>query len=195
MRKLIVSTMVGLDGCFDGPNRDLARLPMDDFFSVHNAERMRAADVLLFSGPLTYQDFWGFWPTRLDSADAVLRMIAERCEEVAKVVVSDRMPQDPEGPWAASTTVVRRADAADRLAALKREGGGDIVMFGGRALANSLFAAGLVDELHVMVAPVMVPDGIRAFDEDVLPALRLLDVRRHEGSENTLIRYERVPVG
>ncbi|MEV0650973.1 dihydrofolate reductase family protein [Phytomonospora sp. NPDC050363] len=193
MRKLIVSTMVGLDGCFDGPNRDLGRLPMDDFFSVHNAERMRAADVLLFSGRLTYQDFLGFWPARLDSDETVLRVIAERCEVVAKVVVSDRIAENPEGRWAASTTVVRRVDAADRLTAVKREGGGDIVMFGGRALANSLFAAGLVDELHVMVAPVMVPDGIRAFDEDVLPALRLVDVRRFDGSQNTLITYERVP--
>lgn len=191
MRKLIVSTMVGLDGCFDGPDRDLSRLPMDDFFNVHNAERMRAADVLLFSGEPTYRDFSGFWPGQSDSTHPTLRQIAERCEKVAKVVVSDRIPPTPEGPWAASTTVVRRADATDRLTALKSEGSGDIVMFGGRALANTLFTAGLVDELHVMIAPVMIPNGVRAFDDDVLPPLRLLDVRTHEGSENVLIRYGR----
>ncbi|MFC7621451.1 dihydrofolate reductase family protein [Microlunatus sp. GCM10028923] len=191
MRNIVVSTMVGLDGCFDGPNRDLSRLPMDDFFSAHNAERMQAAEVLLFSGRRTYQDFNGYWPTQLTSDDAALRLIARRCEELPKVVVSDQWQAPPTGAWAPTTTVVRRAEAADQLTRLKREGDGDIVMFGGRALTNALFAAGLVDELHVMIAPVMVPHGIRAFDEDVLPSLRLVDVRRYEGSENTLITYRR----
>jgi dihydrofolate reductase len=183
--------MVGLDGCFDGPDRDLSRLPMDDFFSAHNAERMQAADVLLFSGLPTYQDFSGFWPTQLDSADANRRLIARRCEEVSKIIVSDRVSGPPSGVWAATTTVVRRADAAAQLTRLKEGGDGDIVMFGGRALANSLFAAGLVDRLHVMIAPAMVPGGTRAFDQDVLPSLRLIDVRRYDGSDNTLITYER----
>lgn len=191
MRKLVVSTMVGLDGCFDGPNRDLSLLPMDDFFSAHNAERLQAADVMLFSGRLTYQDFSGYWPTELDSADPTLRLIARRCAEIPKVVVSDQGSEDPAGGWAATTTVVRRDAARDHLGKLKLEGGGDIVMFGGRALANSLFAAGLVDELHVMIAPVVVPHGVRAFDEAVLPSLRLVDVRRYPGSENTLITYRR----
>jgi dihydrofolate reductase len=191
MRKLVVSTMVGIDGCFDGPNRDLSLLPMDDFFSVHNAERMQAADVLLLGGPLSYRDFSGHWPTQLDSTDPTQRLIAQRCEEVRKVVVSDQLPERPAGVWAATTTVLRRSDALDRLAELKREDGGDIVLFGGRTLANSLFAAGLVDELHVMVAPVMVPSGTRAFDEAVLPSLRLIDARRHDGSQNILITYER----
>jgi len=191
MRKIVVSTMVGLDGCFDGPNRDLSRLPMDDFFSAHNAERMQAAEVLLFSGRLTYQDFSGYWPTELDSADATLRLIAQRCEEIPKVVVSDQLSEHPAGRWATTTTVVRRDDAQDHLTKLKLEGGGDIVMFGGRALANALFAAGLVDELYVMIAPVMVPNGTRAFDQDVIPSLRLVDVHRYDGSQNTLISYER----
>lgn len=192
MRKLVVSTMVGLDGCFDGPNRDLSRLPTDDFFSAHNAERMQAAEVLLFSGRLTYRDFSGYWPTELDSGDANLRLIAQRCEQIEKVVVSDQWSDPPAGVWATTTTVVRRDDARDHLTKLKHDGGGEIVMFGGRALANSLFAAGLVDELHVMIAPVMIPDGTRAFDEDVLPSLRLIGVRRHDGSDNTLISYERI---
>lgn len=191
MRKLVVSTLVGLDGCFDGPNRDLSLLPMDDFFNVHNAERMRAADVLLLSGPLSYRDFSGYWPTQLDGADPTQRLIAQRCEEVRKVVVSDQLPEHPVGVWAATTTVLRRGEARDKLAKLKLENGGDIVLFGGRTLANSLFGAGLVDELHVMVAPVVVPHGVRAFDEAVLPSLRLVDVRRYGGSQNTLITYER----
>lgn len=191
MRKLVVSTLVGLDGCFDGPGRDLSGLPMDEFFNVHNAERMRAADVLLLGGPLSFQDFSGFWPTQLDSDDATLRLIAERCEEVRKVVVSDQLPDRLTGVWAATTTVVRRSDAIDHLSKAKHEDGGDIVIFGGRKLANSLFAAGLVDELHVMVAPVVVPHGVRAFDESVLPRMRLVDVRRYVGSENALLTYER----
>ncbi len=150
--------------------------------------------MLLLGGPLSYRDFSGYWPAQLDGADPTQRLIAQRCEEVQKVVVSDQLPEHPSGVWAATTTVVRRGNALEHLTGLKLDGDGDIVLFGGRMLANSLFTAGLVDGLHVMVAPVVVPNGTRAFDEALLPSLRLIDVRRYDGSENTLISYERTPV-
>jgi dihydrofolate reductase len=154
---------------------------------------MRSADVMLLGGPRSYGDFVGYWPQQLDSDDADLRTIARRCAEVAKIVVSDRLREDPDGTWAATTTFVRRADAPDHLAKLKQESGGDLVLFGGRTLANDLFAHDLVDELHVMIGPVVNPRGVRAFDEAAIPPMRLVDVRRHEGSDNALLTYERAP--
>ncbi|GAB3758918.1 dihydrofolate reductase [Microlunatus parietis] len=149
---------------------------------------------MLLGGPLSYRDFSGYWPTQLDGTDPTQRLIARRCEEVRNIVVSDQLPEHSTGVWAATTTVLRRTEAIEKLSKLKEENGGDIVLFGGRTLANSLFAAELVDELHVMVAPVVVPHGVRAFDEAVLPSLRLVDVRRHDGSENVLISYRRSSV-
>ena len=61
-------------------------------------------------------------------------------------------------------------------------------MFGSRTLWNDLLAAGLVDQLHLMVGAAMLGCGTPAFTGSV-PRLRLLDSRRREGSDNVLLRY------
>jgi dihydrofolate reductase len=61
-------------------------------------------------------------------------------------------------------------------------------MFGSRTLWNDLLAAGLVDELHLMVGHVVLGGGTPAFG-DLTPSLRLLGTRTWEGSSNVLVRY------
>ena len=95
------------------------------------------------------------------------------------------MPADD--PWRAVTSVVPRADAAARVAAEKQRGSGDVLVSGSRTTWNALLAQGLVDEIHLMVGPRALAGGTATFDA---PAdLRLLDVRRPQGSDNVLVRY------
>ena len=61
MSKIVVVNMLSLDGYTEGPAGDVMAMPMDLAFDSHNAERLRAADSILF-GATTYRGMVGFWP-------------------------------------------------------------------------------------------------------------------------------------
>jgi dihydrofolate reductase len=189
MRNVIVSNIVSLDGCSEGTGNDVMALPMDASFDAWCAERLRAAGTLLL-GRRTYELFCSFWPGVADNPKATVhqREIARRNDTTEKIVVSDGLTLDEAAPWASTTRVVRRAEAHRRIAELKRGEGGDILIFGSRTLWNDLLGAGLVDELHLMIGPVVLPGGTPAFTNGS-PALRLLDSRSTQGSSNLLVRY------
>jgi dihydrofolate reductase len=201
MRKLIVANIVSLDGYFEGPGRNVMALPMDGFFDEHNLERQREADTLLL-GATTYMGLKSYWPAvaedpsvspavALDPAVADLhREIGQRNNEMRKVVVSDSLSKEDTAPWTETTTIVRRAGAHEAVAELKRQPGRDLLMFGSRTLWNDLLAAGLVDELYLMLGPSVLGGGTPAFGTGEVPPLRLLDARRRDGSDNLLLRYE-----
>jgi dihydrofolate reductase len=191
MRKLIVSNMMSLDGYYEGPGRNVMVLPLDEAFDAYCAERLRAADTLLL-GRTTYEGFKGFWPSMADDPNATptQREISRLDDAIDKVVISDSLTEDQTEPWRRSTRIIRGADAHEQLAELKRRNGGDILVFGSRTLWNELLADGLVDELHLMIGPVIVGGGTPVFDGQPAASLRLIDLRRWDGSENLLVRYE-----
>jgi dihydrofolate reductase len=190
MRKLVVCNIMSLDGYFDGPGQDVMVMPMDEAFDAYNAERLRAADTLLL-GATTYTGFKGFWPPMAEDPEArpVLREIGRIENAIDKVVVSDRLTEDDTDPWRSSTRIVRRADAHRAVAELKEQPGREILTFGSRTLWNDLLAAGLVDELHLMVGPAVLGGGTPLFGGRPSGALRLADVRRFDGSDNLVLRY------
>ncbi|MDX6238372.1 MAG: hypothetical protein QOG10_3187 [Kribbellaceae bacterium] len=91
--------------------------------------------------------------------------------------MSDTLKENETAPWSDTTRIVLRKDAHEQIAELKRGGGGDIIMFGSRTLWNDLLQAGLVDELHLMVSPVVLGGGTPAFAEGGVPSLKLITPR------------------
>lgn len=194
MRKLIVTTIVSLDGYCEGPGGNVLALPMDFSFDAYCAERLRAADVLLL-GARTYAMFRSFWPEVADNPAATpeQREISRRDNAIQKVVVSDGLTAGETAPWTETTRIVGRAGAYERIAELKREGDGDVLVFGSRTLWTGLLAAGLVDELHLMIGPVVLGGGTPAFAEAKAAPLRLVGTRSWPGSHNLLVRYDARP--
>jgi dihydrofolate reductase len=188
MRKLVVTNIISLDGYYEGPGKDVMALPFDEAFDEYNAERLRAASTLLL-GRTSYEGFKSYWPSIADDASArpVLREISRRNNEIDKVVVSDSLTPDRIAPWH-NTRIVKRAEAHERMAALKSEPGEDILVFGSRTLWNDLLVAGLVDELHLMVGPSFLGGGTPVFAGRPVP-LALLDSRTLPGSQLVLSRY------
>jgi dihydrofolate reductase len=116
--------------------------------------------------------------------------ISRRDDEIDKVVVSDSISEAETHPWQATTRIVRRADAHQQVAELKRRDGKEILVFGSHLLWNDLLADGLVDELHLMVGAVVLGAGTPAFVGEPPVSLRLVEARKLDGSETLLVRYE-----
>ena len=188
MRKLIVTNIISVDGFYSGPNDNVMVMPFDTPFSDYNAERLRAADTLLL-GRRSFEGFRDYWPAVADNPDVapVEREISRLNNAIDKVVVSDTLTDADLAPWT-NTRIVRRADAHEEIAELKRGPGREILVFGSHVLWNDLVSAGLVDELHLMIGSAFLGDGVPVFSGP-RTGLRLLDARVLDGSQLILARY------
>ena len=197
MRNLIVSNAMSLDGYYEGPGKNVMALfdyrwdyPTDESFDAYNAERLRAADTLLL-GRVTYQGFKSFWPSVADDPDAtpIQREISHLNNAIDKVVISDSLTPEEAAPWH-NTRIIGRVDAHEQIAELKRQSGKDILVFGSHTLWNDLLTKDLVDELHLMIGPVVLGAGTPLFDGQPAVSLRLIETRMWDDSGNVLVQYE-----
>lgn len=203
-RKLIVCNIMSLDGYFEGPGKNVMDLfeyrlrtyPADESFDAYNAARLHAADTLLL-GRTTYEQFKGYWPSVADDLGSPLleREVSRLLNAIEKVVISDSLTPKDTGPWHHNTRIVRRADAHEQIAKLKSQVdrdqmGRDILVFGSRTLWSDLLGQCLVDELHLLIAPVVLGAGTPMFDGKPSASFRLIDTQTWEGSGIVLARYD-----
>src|SRR5215469_3933235 len=191
MRKIIVFNIITLDGYHTGPNNDPSVMfpMMGGVFDTYNAELLRTADLHLV-GRISFELFQSFWPKVAENPDSEKwtpeqRELSQAGRSVKAIVVSDTLT----GTWP-DIRIIRRADAYEQIAELKRQPGKDILITGSRTLWNDLLAADLVDEIHLMIGNRLLGEGVPVFVGQAPASLRLLDVRRWEDSDNVLLRYE-----
>lgn len=199
MRKLIVCNLISLDGFYEAPGKDVMPLfdyrgdlyPNDKNFDAYNAERLRAADTLLL-GRTSYEGFKGYWPSVADDSNAspYEREISRLDNTTDKVVISDGLTVEQTEPWRSTTRIIPRADAHQQITDLKRQNGKDILVFGSHTLWNDLLANDLVDELHLLISPVILGEGTTIFDGKPPVSLRLIDTRTWDDSGLVLVRYD-----
>ena len=118
------------------------------------------ADAFLL-GRRTYEGFAEAWPKVTDPGDAV----AAALNGLPKHVVSTTLRDAPWGP----AEIIGGDDLEVRVAALREAPGREVQVHGSTTLARSLLAAGLVDELRLVIAPVVVGAGRRLFPPDGAP--------------------------
>lgn len=154
MRRLVAVELVSLDGVMGSPDR-WAFSYSDAEMEAANAAGMAASDALLL-GRVTYEEFAAFWPNQPGGTPMV-----DYINGVAKFVVSTTL-EEPLG-WSNSALIGE--NVAERVADLKRQPGKDITVVGSDTLVHYLLRHGLLDELRLMVHPVVVGGGKRLFGE------------------------------
>ena len=160
-RKLISTFFVSLDGVVEAP-QDWHFPYFNDEMTAAIGATMASSDAML-CGRVTYQEWAGFWPEADNEMAAFMN-------ETPKYVASTTLDDDD---W--SNSHLLEGDVPAAVAALKEQPGKDIVMSGSATLARSLLREGLVDELRLMIHPVVVAQGARLFENGDQQALALAD--------------------
>ncbi len=180
--KLVLMQFLSLDGVSQGPgapDEDTSDgfahggwfVPyLDDAFLRIVADWTAAADAFLF-GRRTYENFARDWPQATDPNDSVAGQLNGRPKYVASRTLE-------RADWAPTT--ILSGDVPARVAALKQQPGRELQIHGSARLGQSLLDAGLIDEVRLAIAPVVVGHGRRLFRDGATPTgLRLL---RHEAT-------------
>ena len=179
MRRVIVNEFLTLDGVAQAPGGDDEDTSggfahggwhlqyFDDLSQKWVLDGIASAGGFLL-GRGTYEIFAAYWP----NAPEEERVIAEPLNTKPKYVASTTLVEPLE--WQNST--VLHGDVPEAVRALKREPGADLHVIGSTALVQTLIAQGLVDELRLMIDPLVLGGGKRIFPEDgAARKLRLVD--------------------
>jgi dihydrofolate reductase len=199
MRKLIVCNFMTLDGFYETKDKEIGPLfeyrhedyDSDDSFDFFNAELLRASDTLLLSGRTSFlgnKNYWTSVPND-QNATAIRREFAGLIQSVEKIVVSDKITKEELAPWD-NTRIVKVADSPQAVAALKQQSGRDILVQLSRILWNNLLVHDLVDELRIVIFPMIGGDGIPLFTGQPKVTLKLIGTRTWPGSGNVLVSYQ-----
>jgi dihydrofolate reductase len=161
VRKIVVYELSSLDGVAESPNEFFA--DWDAAMGANLASVIGTQDAVVL-GRRSYAEWARYWP------GSRVEPFATFINGVAKYVATSA-PLDPE--WAHATVV--DGDLADFVRRLREQPGGDIGVHASISVAQSLLAAGLVDELRLVVAPRIAGRGRRLLDG--LPPIRLQTIR------------------
>ncbi len=162
MRKIVAGMFISLDGVVEDPH--LWHFPyFNDEMGAAVSATLATADTVLL-GRTTYDSFAGAWPER-EAAGGEDAGMAKALGDARKIVVSN---QDLQFTWRNSEQL--KGDLVEAVTALKSEPGDtNIGMSGSVSVVRQLLAAGLIDELHLLVHPIAIRKGMRLFDEDETP--------------------------
>jgi dihydrofolate reductase len=169
MRKIIANLFVSLDGVVEEPGEWHFPYFNDEMGAAVDAV-LGTADTLLL-GRKTYDDHAGAWPER-EAAGGEDAEFAKVLGDARKIVVSRQRLE--EFTWRNSEQL--QGDLVEAVTALKNQPGDrHIAMSGSVSVVRQLLAAGLLDELRLLVHPIAVRKGMRLFDEGESPIpLRLI---------------------
>ena len=183
MRKLIVNEFMSMDGVAQAPGGQdedpsggfahggwhMMRYAQDQRVGAWVMKYIAEMGALVL-GRRTYEMFAGYWP----NAPAGSTAVAEPFNRLPKYVASTTLTE----PLAWNNSSLLRPDVATALRALKQEDGRDLYVVGSTRLVRSLLTDDLVDELRLMIAPLVLGGGKRIFPED--GELRRFRLAEHE---------------
>jgi len=166
MRNVAAWLFISLDGVTESPDKWQDGL-FDDDMLADVTSQIAAEDAILL-GRVTYQDFAPYWPTATDEP------FASHINKTPKYVVSTTLDAVQWGEWESPTLI--NGNLEEEITRLKQQPGRNIGVSGSPTLVRSLLEADLLDELKLMIHPVVVGSGKRLFEDGTdLKKLELID--------------------
>jgi dihydrofolate reductase len=163
MRKFIVQQWVTVDNIAAEEDGGLSFVttssfsaPGDEDLAAISLEFIDTVDTMIL-GANTYAMAKGYWPTNTDQG-----AYGEKLNNLTKFVASSKLKDAPWGKFAAATVT---ADPVATVRELKKQDGKDIWLWGSLKLMQSMFKAGVVDEIHLRVCPTTRGKGVRMFED------------------------------
>jgi dihydrofolate reductase len=185
MKTLASFIITSLDGFYAGPNGELDWPIVDEEFEDFAIHQLDEADTLGF-GRATYEHMAGYWPT--EQALANDPAITSRMNNKPKLVFSTTL----EHPGWSNTTILA-GEAVEQIGTIKTASGGELLVLGSAHLTAHFAAAGVLDELRIMVCPIVIGQG-RSLFEDLKDRLALTLTRvRQFNSGSVLLTYRPSP--
>lgn len=162
MRKVIVSIEISLDGVMENPQNWVF-----DYYGIGDEMVNYASAVLdeadaLIMGRVTYEGFLAYWPEHGDDA------FGKRINSLPKYVASRTLSE----PLQWNATLLK--DVVQEVKALKQQDGKAILQYGIGELTHTLIENGLVDEIRLVVCPVVISEGTRIFENFKRVPMKLL---------------------
>lgn len=155
MRKIVAAEFVSLDGVVEAP--DKWHFPYwSDEMGQAVGEGFATSDAMLM-GRVLYEEWAAYWPRQNPEENP----IAAQMNGLRKYVVSTTLEEPLE--WSNSTLI--GGNVAEEISKIKEEPGKNITVSGSGALVRSLLEYGLLDELKLMVHPIIVGGGKRLFED------------------------------
>jgi dihydrofolate reductase len=183
MGRLIISNQMTVDGVIEAPTPDKWLQLSGEHEEVGAFDQLFAADAVLL-GRKTYEGLAGVWPNITDE-----RGFADRINRLPKYVVSRTLQEPLE--W--NATLIK-GDLTEEVTRLKRQPGGNLVVYGCGEFAYHLTTLGLVDELRFWVHPIVWGSDKRVFHEPQPVPLELTASTTYS-SGVTLLCYQPLPNG
>ncbi len=180
MRKIVSGLFITLDGVVEAPNTWQEHF--DEDMGEAMMAQLNAQDAVLL-GKVTYEEWAPYWSTSTDEP------FASYINNTPKYVVSNTLKSVE---WSNSTLL--KGNLAEELAKLKQQPGKDIGVAGSPTLVHTLLAQGLLDELVLMIHPVIAGSGKRLFaDGEHLKRLKLVSSKATR-TGTMILTYQPVPV-
>lgn len=165
MRKIIAGLFISLDGVVEAPETWHFPYFNDEMMEAVSGQMAQSDSMLL--GRVTYEGFAGYWPNV--TAEEELPMAAYM-NNTPKYVVSTTLDKVE---WQNSTLL--EGDFVESITRLKQQPGKDISITGSVVLVRSLIAADLLDELRLLIHPIIVGHGQRLFEDGGQKPLKLIE--------------------
>lgn len=163
MRKLIVQEFVSADGLAADAGGSVDFVPAatqsDPSFGRRQTGFIDSLDAILL-GRVTYELFAAYWPYVTEGDD---KPFADKLNAIPKIVFSRTLEHAPWGRFEPARIV--SSNASGEVAKLKQETGKDMVLWGSLSFAQELMKAGAVDEVQLIVCPVVLGGGRTTFGE------------------------------
>jgi dihydrofolate reductase len=156
MRKVLFFMMVTLDGFFEGPNHTIDWHNVDEEFNMFANAQLDSVGTLLF-GRVTYELMAAYWPS--PSAAKNDPVTAEKMNQTPKIVFSRTLNK---ATW--QNTRLIKENIVEEISKLKAEPGKDMIIFGSSDLSVTLIQHGLIDEIRIMVNPIVLGKGTTLFN-------------------------------